>query len=142
MPRRFAVGDAEPEYPDTPYDYFKPIYYEALDRIINCIKSRFNQPGYKLYCQLQQLLFRSAKGDDYQNELQFVRSFYGADVSDQLECQLQTFTHLCHEKPITLQTTALYAHVLQQYCEHFTTSFLIKLNLIAYSSHYTVHVKE
>ena len=25
-----------------------------------------NQPGYKVYCQLQQLLFRSAKGEDYQ----------------------------------------------------------------------------
>ena len=79
MPRCFAVGDTEPEYPDTPYDYFKPIYYEALDLIINCIKSRFNQPGYKVYCQLQQLLFKSAKGEDYQNELQLVRSFYGAE---------------------------------------------------------------
>ena len=102
MPRCFAVGDTEPEYPDTPYDYFKPIYYEALDLIINCIKSRFNQPGYKVYCQLQQLLFKSAKGEDYQKELQFVRSFYGAAFSDQLECQLQTFTYLCHEKPSEL----------------------------------------
>ena len=68
--------------------------------------------------------------------------FMVLSFSDQLECQLQTFTHLCHEKPITLQTTALYAHVLQQYCEHFTTSFLIKLSLIAYLSHFTVHAKE
>lgn len=50
VPRRFTVKDAEPEHPATPYDYFKRIYYEALDLIINCINSRFNQPGYKAYC--------------------------------------------------------------------------------------------
>ena len=34
--------------------------------------------------------------------MHFVRSFYGADFSDQLECQLQTLAHLCHEKPSEL----------------------------------------
>ena len=61
VPRRFGVGDAEPEHPATPYDYFKWISYEALDLIINCIKSKFNQPGYKVYCQLQQLVFNQLR---------------------------------------------------------------------------------
>ena len=40
--------------------------------------------------------------EDYHKELQFVRSFYGAAFSDQLECQLQMFTYLYHEKPSEL----------------------------------------
>lgn len=102
VPRRFAVGDAEPEHPATPHDHYKRIYFEALDLIINCIKSRFDQPGYRVYSQLQQLLFKAAKGEEYQSELQFVRSFYGDDFSGVLESQLQAFTHLFQQKPSEL----------------------------------------
>ena len=80
MPRRFAVGDAEPEYPDTPYDYFKPIYYEALDLIINCIKSDLISQGTRFtarcsnYCS-NQLRETTTK----MNCSLIVRSFYGAE---------------------------------------------------------------
>jgi len=142
VPRRFAVGDAEPEYPDTPYDYFKPIYYEALDLIINCIKSDLISQGTRFTASCSNYCSNQLREKTTKMNCSLLDHFMVLSFSDQLECQLQTFTHLCHEKPITLQTTALYAHVLQQYCEHFTTSFLIKLSLIAYLSHFTVHVKE
>ncbi len=36
VPRRYDSGSAEPEYPATPFDYYKRIYFEALDLVISC----------------------------------------------------------------------------------------------------------
>ena len=84
IPRRYETGSAEPEYASSPYAYYKTVYYEALDLIINCTKSRFDQPGYRVYQQLQDLLMKAASREDYQSEYEFVSKFYGADFSHQL----------------------------------------------------------
>ena len=34
-PRRFAHGTAAPEYPSSPFDHYKIIYFESLDLITN-----------------------------------------------------------------------------------------------------------
>ena len=44
VPRHFEVGSSEPEHPSSPKEYYKRIYYEALDLVVNCIKSRFDKP--------------------------------------------------------------------------------------------------
>ncbi len=36
-PRRFEEGDAESVFPETPEDYYRPIYFEALDLITTSI---------------------------------------------------------------------------------------------------------
>ena len=77
-----------PEYASSPYAYYKTVYYEALDLIINCTKSRFDQPGYRVYRQLQDLLMKAASREDYQSEYEFVSKFYGADFSHRLKTQL------------------------------------------------------
>ena len=46
----------EAYYPQTAVDHFKPMYMETLDAIINSIKGRFKQPGFKVFCQVEQLL--------------------------------------------------------------------------------------
>ena len=94
MPRRYETGSAEPEYASSPYAYYKTVYYEALDLIINCTKSRFDQPGYRVYRQLQDLLMKAASREDYQSEYEFVSKFYGADFSHRLKTQLQSFVLL------------------------------------------------
>ena len=45
MPTRFEEGIGEGTFFDDCESYFRSIYYEALDLIINCIKERFDQPG-------------------------------------------------------------------------------------------------
>ena len=32
-------------HPETPKDYFKPMYFQALDAIVKAINDRFEQPG-------------------------------------------------------------------------------------------------
>jgi len=46
--------------------------YKALNLLIQAIKSRFDQPGYKMYCCLQILLIKKAGDDIYSGELQKV----------------------------------------------------------------------
>ena len=37
--RRFKHGSAAPEYPSSPFEHYKIIYFEALDLITSCIES-------------------------------------------------------------------------------------------------------
>ena len=41
-------------------DYYRQIYYEALDLIVQSIKDRFEQPGYKVYKCLEDLVIKAA----------------------------------------------------------------------------------
>ena len=52
---------------------------EALDLVVNFIRECFNQPGYRIYCNLENLLLKAASKDDHSAELQFVLNYYGDD---------------------------------------------------------------
>ncbi len=57
--------------------------------IISCIKNRFDQPGYKVYKNLQNLLLKVVNKDNYEAELSNVIEFYGSDFDGPLlETQL------------------------------------------------------
>ena len=67
-------------------------YFEALDLIVNCICNRFDQPGYKVYSSLESLLIKSCKGEDFEENIEEVCTFYRDDFNkDLLHAQLQTF---------------------------------------------------
>ena len=75
---------------DSPKDHFRVHYFEALDLATNCIKSRFDQMGYNTYKNLQELLLKAIRGEDFEAELNFVCNFYSDDFSKStLRCQLQ-----------------------------------------------------
>ena len=91
-PRRLDDGSA-PSFPSTMLEYYRALYFEALDLITSCISDRFEQPGYKTYAKVQTLLLKAAKSLDYQEELHFVLSFYGSDFDSlQLSTQLEIFS--------------------------------------------------
>ena len=58
-PKQFQIGHGEPEFPTSVADLYRQHHYEALDLIINCIKDRFDQPGYRVYKNLENLLLLS-----------------------------------------------------------------------------------
>ena len=79
----------ESHFPATVEDKFRQIFFEALDLIVTSIESRFDQPGYKVYKNLQQLLVKAANREDMGSEFEFVTDFYGQDFATrQLDCQL------------------------------------------------------
>ena len=61
-PSRFEVGAGESHYPSSIEDHYRVQYFEALDLLIACTKDRFNQPGYRVYCNLETLLLDAANG--------------------------------------------------------------------------------
>ena len=64
--------------------------YEALDFVVQAINDRFDQPGYGVYQNLQELLLKACKGNRYQGQLKAVLDIiYKDDLSIvALEAQL------------------------------------------------------
>ena len=54
---------------NSPVDHFKQIYFDALDNIINAIKDRFDQPGYQIFSDVEQLLLKAIWKESYGCEL-------------------------------------------------------------------------
>ena len=52
-------SSGETYHPETPYDHFKPIYMECINTIISAIKNRFEQPGFQLFGQVEQLFLKA-----------------------------------------------------------------------------------
>ena len=105
-PSRFEVGSSSTHsFHVSPDDYYRQIYFEALDHVIGAIRDRFDQPGYKTYRNLEELVLKACKGESYNAELDTVCSFYGSDLSKaQLEAQLPLLRPLCEgTKEISIQ---------------------------------------
>ena len=88
MPKRYDTGRAEWECVVSPKDHYRQIYYEGLDLIVNCIRNHFDQPGYKVYPNLQELLLKASTKEDYEEKYAFVTKFYGSDF-DPLALKVQ-----------------------------------------------------
>lgn len=92
-PCHLEVGSGEAFYPSTAKDFYSHQYFECLDFIFNAIKDRFHQPGYKTLKQLENLLLKAARGEEYKDELAFVIDHYGDDFTpSSLTAQLEILT--------------------------------------------------
>ena len=91
VPRRYDEDTCGGDFHDNPKSLYKQQYYEALDIIVVCIESRFNQPGYRIYRSLESLLMKACKKEDMESDLEAVCEFYRDDFNKELLCaQLQT----------------------------------------------------
>ena len=88
-PIRFDAG-SNPHNANTVKEHYRPMYFEALDLLVNCIKRRFNQPSYQIFMNLENLLINAIKGCSYTEEFKKVVDTYGDDINQyQLNAQLQ-----------------------------------------------------
>ena len=61
-----------------------------MDLITTVITERFNQPGYRIYQNAEDLLLKSANGENFEAQFEFVTKFYKSDLHPQrLHQQLQ-----------------------------------------------------
>ena len=81
VPQRFETANASAEFHPTVEQHYRQMYYEALDLIITCIRERFDQPGYRVYSKLQDLLLKCVNGKGYSEEFDFLTDFYEDDFS-------------------------------------------------------------
>lgn len=101
-PQRLLIGTTSGDFHTSPEDRYRQIYYEALDFVVQAVSDRFDQPGYRVYQNLQELLLNACKGDAYQDQLEAVLDIYKDDLSKlELEAQLPLlkplFQDVCKE---------------------------------------------
>ena len=110
MPRRFEVGEGETHFPVTVEEHYCRYYFEALDLTINCIRQRFDQPGYRMYQHLESLLLKTSNGEKFDEDLKEVTQFYSEDIEvSMLQVQLQTLaTYFKDQGQVTLQDIVTY----------------------------------
>ena len=89
LPKKFDKPDTY-HFPSTPKEFFRNIYFEVYDQTVNGIKERFNQPDYRIYVNLQELILKAFNKEDFSKELEAVTDFYDRDFERFcLESQLQ-----------------------------------------------------
>ena len=106
-PSRYEIGSGEGFHSVTVEDYYRLQYYEALDATIFSIKNRFDQPGYKMYKNLESTLVGAANGQMFGEWLDSITTFYKDDFDRSvLSAQLQNlgtlFADSSFSKPISL----------------------------------------
>ena len=75
--------------PQSAEDLYRCTYFEALDLLIQGILQRFDQPGYRMYTNLEALLVKAANNDKFDEGLNIVADFYKDDINkEQLKMQL------------------------------------------------------
>ena len=106
-PTRYEVGSSVGHHPGTPKEYFRQHYFECLDTVVSCIRDRFNQPGYKVLKNLEDLLLKAARNEEYSSELHFVFDFYKNDfVHSSFTLQLELLTtsfSSCEHQPTLIE---------------------------------------
>ena len=97
MPRRFEQGDAPAEFPVSPKDEFRRVYFEALDLAFASIRSTFDQKGFKTFSNVDQLLLKACAGKCFNEELDSVCTFFYDDFNrEALLAELLTLHTLYH----------------------------------------------
>ena len=91
VPKRYEVGSSIPAVQTSVEDFYRRIYYEVIDYVVQAIRSRFDQDGYRMLSRLEVLLCDSqANLDDFGDVL----SLYGNDLDkDCLATQLKILHH-------------------------------------------------
>jgi len=80
-PRRIENGTGEPTYPATAQNFYRRIYFEAIDLMVNAIEQRFVQPSFDTWdARMEFYLVKALNSQDNSTELQIMEKFYGGDV--------------------------------------------------------------
>ena len=88
-PRRYDDGMTSGDFHDTAKAYYRQLYYEAID---SCMKDRFDQPGYGVYCKLEELLVKASSKEDFVAPLDLF-ALFTRKTSIQIYC-VPNFSHL------------------------------------------------
>ena len=100
VPRRIDNGSGDNYSSETVEEHYRLQYFEAVDLAVESIKDRFDQPGYAVYRNLEELLLKGATGSDFSEHLREVSRVYHELDSSQLEPQLSNLATYFQEKGI------------------------------------------
>jgi len=75
LPACFDDGLSRGHTALSPKDHYQQIYYEAVDTAIGCLTNRFDQEGYRVYCNLEDQLIKANLKEYFDQQFLFVRKF-------------------------------------------------------------------
>ena len=86
-PRRYEVGSSVPDVQSSVEGFYRQTYYEVIDHVIQAIRLRFDQDGYRTLCRLEAMLCNSEVNlSDFDDVIRL----YGNDFNqDRLATQLR-----------------------------------------------------
>ena len=77
-PIRYFLGEAPSKFHDNVKHYYRQIYFESIDPVVNCIKSCFEQID---YVKVESTLLLATKGEPFDEHILAICSFYGDDLN-------------------------------------------------------------
>ena len=109
-PQRLDTANRSEYFPVRVEDHYGQIYFKVLDFAISTINVRFDQPGYAMYRQLEDLLLKTVHAEDASDEFRSVTDYYGDDFArDRLSVQLTSLAAQFDEsKELCLQDILTY----------------------------------
>ena len=104
LPVRFDENQVTYHHPETPKEEYRKVYFECIDYLVNSIETRFNQPDYQIYLQMQELLLKSFRSESCNEELTELTKRYADDVDfNDLKTQLNMLPQISKKKRDGLQ---------------------------------------
>ncbi|KAL5514956.1 hypothetical protein EMCRGX_G000052 [Ephydatia muelleri] len=94
-----TANELEVECPSLPRKRRAPRRYDSIgiDRIVNGIEMRFDQPGFQTYKKLENVLLKAANKEYYDDDIEFITQLYGSDLNlQQLMHIVQQFATVKH----------------------------------------------
>jgi hypothetical protein len=91
---------SEAHHHTTVEDEFRQIYFDALDHITTAIKDRFNQPSFKVYANLEELLVHGARNEPFEAGFEQVKKLYPDEIDvSALVSEFHLFQQMFDESP-------------------------------------------
>ena len=82
--------------PSSIDDHYKFIYFETLDTVIVSVTDRFEQPSYKFFSYIEQLLLNSIDGKPHDEEKWQLMLQYFDDIDESsLSSELEILRTIC-----------------------------------------------
>ena len=92
LPARYEDGLSMAHIPASPKEHYRRLYFEVIDTAIGCLKDRFDQAGYAVYHNLEELLIKASLKENFESPFKFVCQHYRDDLNpDVLHSQLLIF---------------------------------------------------
>ena len=102
LPVRFDENQDTYHHPETPKETYRKVYFACIDHLVNSIETRFNQPDYQIYLQVQELLSKSFHGESCNGEIAGLSQIYGNDIDfDDLRAQLNMLPQILKKRSST-----------------------------------------
>ena len=99
LPRPKKFEGSVPHQFDTPKSFFRQVFFESCDLLINELESRFEQPSVEPVLVIESLLIKAANKENIENEISILKeSIYREDFDFAvLEHQVPVIVDVIHQ---------------------------------------------